>query len=220
MSEYKRWKLYNRKVLVNPFQMRLVAVIVSHFTLVIMIFIGALFAPIIVTLQSGDVTSPHVQQAAREFLVLHTRLWAPLCGAFLLLILHNILITHRIAGPLLRFRRYLKGVGDGDLSSSISFRKKDYLLEDAEIASHMVRTLRDKVSHVQKQFDQATRLWTDLRTGLAGGFADELEQEINTMDELLADCKASLAVFTTEKDQTPSAKSTATSPAEPVEAKV
>ncbi|MCH7548519.1 MAG: hypothetical protein IH969_03110 [Candidatus Krumholzibacteriota bacterium] len=69
-------------------------------------------------------------------------------------------------------------------------------------------------------FDPLIRRLAGVPVRDAESYRDELEQEINTMDELLADCKASLAVFTTEKDQTPSAKSTATAPAEPVEAKV
>ena len=220
MSEYRKWKFYNRRVLVAPFQLRLVGVIVSHFVLVTLIFVGALFAPAIITLENGETTSPHVQRAAREFLVLHSRLWGPLCGAFVLLVLHNVLVTHRIAGPLLRFRRFLKTVGDGDLSSSIVFRKTDYLQKDAEIATRMVVSLRDKVSQLEKQIDQANRVWRDLRSSLAGGDADGQRQKINTMDGVLADCRASLAGFTIEKDDTPYAESPSKPPARPVEIKV
>jgi len=197
-----------------------VAVIVIHFVLVTMIFVGAIFLPIIVTLDSGDISQPHVQKAAREFLVLHTRLWVPLCGAFVLLVLHNILVTHRVAGPLLRFRRYMKAVGEGDLSQSILFRKGDYLKEDAKVATGMVAALRDRIAHLQTQHDQTNRVWTNLRSALAGGAADGTEQEINKMDRLLEDCTESLAVFTTEREQTPSAESTPRSPAEPIELNV
>jgi len=220
MSKIRKWKFYHRKVLVSRVQWKLVGIIATHFVLVIVIFLGALYTPIVMRLGSGDISSPEVQGAAREFLTLHTRLWIPLLGAFALLLLHNVLVTHRIAGPLWRFRRYLKAVGDGDLSSSISFREKDYLQEDAEVATHMVKSLRDKIAHLGRQIGEANRVWGNVRSSLPAGISTGHAEDIDEMNAILTDCEAALAEFTTEKKLPSPAESEPKAPAKPVEVEV
>ncbi|HUV36023.1 MAG TPA: hypothetical protein VMX58_03690 [Patescibacteria group bacterium] len=205
MKKENRWRIYNRRSLVDPFQLRIVGVAVCHFMLVILIFVSALFLPIIIELQSGDISSPHVQAAARGFLFLHNRLWAPLLGALVLLVLHNIIVTHRIAGPLYRFRRYLKSVGDGDLSSPIKFRKKDYLKKEAQVASCMVESLRDKVASVERQLEQVSWAWTEMRSALADETGHDLQLKIDAMDDHIEECRAGLEVFKTTEWQAPTA---------------
>jgi methyl-accepting chemotaxis protein len=183
--------------------LRLVAVAIFHFVFVVLVFAGALFIPLVIKLNSGDISSPAVQAAAHEFLVLHNRLWAPLFGVFILLVLHNIIISHRIAGPLYRFRCYLKTVGDGDLSSSIRIRKKDYLHKDAEAVARMVESLRDKVVLMETQFANANEAWRSVRNSLDGGVSEEMERKIVAMNEHLDACGTSLVAFKTTKEAAP-----------------
>ncbi len=44
----------------------------------------------------------------------------------------GMVLSHRVAGPLLRLRNHLNGVADGKPDSPVSFRKKDYFQELAE----------------------------------------------------------------------------------------
>ena len=111
MSNGKKFRIVNRKVLVDNLQLHFVGVAIIHFALIVLIFTSTLFVPVIIRLNSGDISEPHVQAAAHEFLVLHNRLWLPMLGALILVVLHNILFTHRVAGPLYRFRPYLERVG-------------------------------------------------------------------------------------------------------------
>ncbi|MBN2071683.1 MAG: hypothetical protein JW814_09530 [Candidatus Krumholzibacteriota bacterium] len=191
----KRWRIYNRKVLVDPLQMRFAGVAVCHFTIIVLIFITTLFVPVIIRLQGGEITEPGVQAAAHEFLVLHDRLWIPLLGSLVLIVLHNILFTHRIAGPLFRFRPYLKAVGEGDLSASIKFRKRDHLKKEAEVASEMVESLREKISQADGQLGELEKTWTDLRTELSRDAIATLEKKIDGMSREIDRCRESLSVF-------------------------
>ncbi len=51
----------------------------------------------------------------------------------LVLIFYNALkISHRVAGPLYRFRAVMKQIQDGDADARIRIRKTDYLLEFAD----------------------------------------------------------------------------------------
>jgi len=201
MSNGKKFRIVNRKVLVDSLQLHFVGVAIIHFALIVLVFTSTLFVPVIIRLNSGDITSPEVQAAAHEFLILHNRLWLPLLGALILVVLHNIIFTHRFAGPLYRFRPYLESVGDGDLSAPIKFRKRDHLKKEAEIASHMVKSLRDKVISVERQFKQANRAWIDLKSALPGEAAGKLQRKIDTMDDRIDECGNSLTVFNTGDEE-------------------
>jgi methyl-accepting chemotaxis protein len=193
-----RWKLYNRRVLVDAFQLRLVTVSIVHFVLVVLVFASVLFLPLAITLQSDDLSSPAVREAAHAFLALHSRLWPPLLGAFVLLVLHIILVTHRVAGPLYRFRKFLKSsVGEGDLVTEIRIRRGDYLHKEADAINEMLAGLRDKISRLELQIDQTNELWTNLRVSLAGRVPEELEQRINALGEHLDRCRTDVSFFRT-----------------------
>ena len=220
MGEVSKWKIYNRKVLVDTFQLRLAAVGVFHFLIVVVIFASALFLPLIITLRSGDVSSPDVQKAAHEFLTLHNRLWLPLLGAFAFLILHNIIVTHRVAGPLLRFRQFLRSVGDGDLATRLSIRKSDYLQKEADAINEMLTGLRDKVGRVELELDQAKELWTSLRVSASNRVPEDLEQKITAMGRQLEACRAGVKSFRTGDNCKPPSKRKEEAPAEPVELEV
>jgi methyl-accepting chemotaxis protein len=190
-----RWKLYNRRVLVDRFQMRLAGVAIVHFFIVVFVFVAALFAPIVIDLVSGDLSSPRVQSAADEFLVLHNRIWMPLLGAIVLLVLHNVLMTHRIAGPLYRFRRYFKAVGEGDLSRPMEVRDRDYLRKDAEVISEMVESLRNRVALVAEQVERASEDWGRLRSSLPADAAEALSGKIDVVESRLEGCRRSATAF-------------------------
>ena len=216
MYKASRWKFLNRKFLVDKFQLRLVAVAIFHFVLVVLVFASALFIPIIIKLNSADISSPAVQAAAHEFLTLHNRLWMPLFFVFILLILHNILVSHRIAGPLYRFRRLFKAVGDGDLSFPIDIREKDYLHKDAEAVDQMVESLRDKVVLMETRLATTNEAWRNLKNSLNCGVSEEIERTIVAMNEHLDACEAGLEVFKTTKEAAPHINAVAKDSLEPV----
>jgi methyl-accepting chemotaxis protein len=203
MSKEKKPRFYFRKFLVDPLQLRFVGLAIIHFAIIILIFTSALFVPIVLKLQSGDITQPHVQAAAREFLVLHDKLWLPMLVALLLIVMHNIIFTHRVAGPLFRFRPFLKSVGEGNLANRIMFRKKDHLKKEAEIASEMVESLRVKITNVESQLERASSAWNDLRDALNGVTSNELQQKISAMNARIEECRDSLTVFDTGDKQKP-----------------
>lgn len=201
MNNGKKFRIVNRKVLVDSLQLHFVGVAIIHFALIVLVFTSTLFVPVIIRLNSGDISSPEVQAAAHEFLILHNRLWLPLIGSLILVVLHNIIFTHRVAGPLYRFRPYLERVGAGDLSSPIKFRKRDHLKKEAEVASQMVESLRDKVISLDREFRQANRAWNDLKGELAGEASGDLRRKIDTMGDRIDECGKSLSVFKTGEEE-------------------
>jgi methyl-accepting chemotaxis protein len=220
MNKASRWKIYNRRVLVDRFQVRLAGVAIVHFLVIVGIFVSALFAPVVIDLVSGDMSSPVVQEAAREFLVLHNRIWMPLLGSLVLLVLHNVLMTHRIAGPLYRFRRYFKTIGEGKLASTMEVRDSDYLRKDAEVISEMVESVRNKVALVAEHVERANEDWERLRSELPAGAAEDLSGKIDIMESRLESCRRSLAAFDLGSAVAPAAGEQDEVPLHPAELKV
>jgi HAMP domain-containing protein len=88
--------------------------------------------------------------AQRAELVHRQRLtWAVLAGCLLgfivLVALATIVATHRIVGPLMRIRRIVQAVADGQLHGHLhALRERDELKETFESVSRMVQRLRER----------------------------------------------------------------------------
>ena len=67
-----------RRLMVHDMQYRLLAVSLFHFVLVVAVFAGALFIPLMIQMESDAATSAESAEAARQFLTLHYRVWPPL----------------------------------------------------------------------------------------------------------------------------------------------
>lgn len=67
-----------------------------------------------------------------------------------------LLMTHRIAGPMYRFEKYIHEVGSGKLSSDLTIRKKDQFHNLARALSKMTHDLKNgllKVDEVSNKLD-------------------------------------------------------------------
>ena len=64
-------------------------------------------------------------------------------------IIVTIFISHKIAGPLFRFEKDLKEIGEGDLTKNIGLRKKDQITDMAVSLNKMIASLHDKVLDIQ-----------------------------------------------------------------------
>jgi methyl-accepting chemotaxis protein len=60
-------------------------------------------------------------------------------------IIVTLFISHRIAGPMFRFEKELKEIGEGDLTKKVSLRKKDQAQELADCINDMTASLRGRV---------------------------------------------------------------------------
>jgi len=74
-----------------------------------------------------------------------------LAGGFLLFNL--LMYTHRIVGPMVRFKRCLKNLGNGDFTTFIKFREKDKMQELGNILSASAKKLNKSVVLINKNFN-------------------------------------------------------------------
>ena len=118
----------------------------------------ALAAPIYVVI-SGSGTEAEVAAASDRLTTAAEVFLVPLAFAFACVGLHSILMLHRLAGPLFRFRRTFDEVRERDLSTTIGLRRGDYLTDLAERYNLAAEVLR---GDLQKTVDAARGLISEL----------------------------------------------------------
>lgn len=119
-----------------------------------LLFAVILFTPYIFKLETGT-TLEEKAAAAKLLLELHKSVWPALGLVVAILGTVSIFVTHRIAGPVYRFKRDLSEVCAGNLDISFRLRRRDDLKDLAESLNMVIAELRTCVRTLQE--DQASR---------------------------------------------------------------
>lgn len=72
----------------------------------------------------------------------------------LLTIAVTLLISHKLAGPLFRFQKELKEIGNGDLSNVVKMRKDDQVKAIADSLDQMRANLQKKILDIKLEVAQ------------------------------------------------------------------
>jgi len=190
-----------KKYLIDDLQYRVLLTSMLYILAVVLVFVGTVFLPLMVTLESDVSPSPAVRDAAQEFLALHSRVWPPVLGLIALLVVHNILFTHRIVGPLYRIRNELRKIGDGNLFVQVKLRGSDYLDKEAASVNEMVDALRMKIRTIEQNQKKASAALVELQRALIRGSADEMNDQIDELGGILERLKISVDQFQIPRDQ-------------------
>lgn len=181
MVTYKRRKyLIDRRLQAKYALLTILLLLVYTF-----LFAAILFIPQILGLVASN-TIDEQAKAARTLLNLHQSVWPALGLVAVILSTTSIFVTHKIAGPVYRFRKVLSEVSAGNLEISIKLRKRDDLKDLAEDLNNVINELRTFVLTLQE--DHATM----------AACIDEIEDKIRnnqitseTGNELIARLKSS-----------------------------
>ena len=155
-----------RYLLWDTVQPRFLAVSVAHQSLVFLTFAGALFIPLMIKLHDTPLASPEAGTIGYQFTILHESVWPAFPIAILLILVHSVFFSHRIAGPLYRFRNVFKAIGQGDLTVQTKIRDHDYLQQEAEGLEHMVVELRSKLTEIKTDCQTLNDLVGELKLAL------------------------------------------------------
>lgn len=132
----------NRRKIRNYFlkrnvQMKMIGTNIFYIFSVLLITITAILFPIISFMDpsySFDVR----YQTAKIFIVIAEGLPLPLIAVITLVIIHQLVITHQVCGPLLNFNNTFKKISQCDLARKIILRPHDMLKEEAEHINKMI----------------------------------------------------------------------------------
>ncbi len=145
-----------RHFLIDRLQLQLLAITLVYFLTTAVVLSLAMFGPLIWEL-NVDEPSTNQAAAAAEFLSLHTRFWPALLVAFVALSVHSIFTSHRIVGPLYRFRVVFEQVKQGNLVPYVGLRRRDFLLKEATALDEMITSLRDRVHRLGTSHGEAVK---------------------------------------------------------------
>ncbi len=98
-----------------------------------------------------DLCSQHY--SAKFFLVLIDRLFLACIAILLLTLLHNVLVNHRLCGPLVNFSNTFIKISQGDLTRKVFLRRHDFLKSEANQVNDMIDFLSDHITTIKKDND-------------------------------------------------------------------
>lgn len=194
---YKR-----RRILIESYQYRLLIINLIYFITILLVFAATLFLPLILKLRSGSLSAMEQGEVAGQFLTLHARVWPAMFVVFVLLALHSIFVSHRIAGPLYRFRNIFGAVAGGDLSVRASLRKSDYLEKESDSLNEMIASLRTKIEGIQKHSNEMQGVLPALKTSIESGSLEDIHQHIEDLRVQMERLRMSIGQFRTHPDET------------------
>ena len=87
-------------------------------------------------------------------------------------IIVTLFVSHKMAGPLFRFEKELKDIGEGDLTKQITLRKKDPIGDMAVCLNNMIASLHNKIFDIQTEVEHV--LESASRQNAPKGLIEEL----------------------------------------------
>jgi hypothetical protein len=104
-------------------------------------FVGGLFivfGPSMYRLATGSDLN-ELEPAAREFLILHHRVWPAALFIFGGVFAYTLLFSHRIAGPIYRINAVLRKLLEGEHPGKVTLREGDFFHDTAELLETLSR---------------------------------------------------------------------------------
>lgn len=141
--------MHKRRILVvDGFQAQWVLTLLVWVAALLVWFVALILGPVAWQVSSGAATQQDLETAS-ALLALHDRLWLPVIALFLGMTLVVIKLTHRVAGPLYRFRQVFAEMAKGNLAASAKIRERDYLHQESKALQSALDSVAGRVKHAQ-----------------------------------------------------------------------
>ncbi len=136
--------IWRRRWIVDgPFQWHLISRALLQ-TLLTLLFVSiGIFGPIVARLSTTD--SSNSDDPAIVMLYMHGRFWWIAAACLLCAAIGALLVSHRIAGPLVRFKRNLRWLSEGHLPAPLRTRARDHLKVEVDCLNAAVAGLGRRV---------------------------------------------------------------------------
>lgn len=139
-----------RLVVDRPFQWSLCLHGIGLGVLVLVAVSAGIFVPLLWNL--GD-RVPNVQvdpDTAVVMVYMHERFWLVAAICLALVTIGALRLSHRIAGPLVRYKRNLRLLAEGRLPPPLRTRRRDYLKDEVACLNAAVDGVRSRVDAIRK----------------------------------------------------------------------
>ena len=192
MKRYRRKKfLINKKL-----QYGLLAYNAAYFFVIMLSLAGTLFFPLYFQLSDPNLNYRELGEIADKILFLHSRIWIVLLVVLIFIALHSIIISHRIAGPLYRFRAIFRQIRDGDLSKPIRIRKGDFLMDEQAVIEEMMDMLRSRIGQIKGEHAAMGKAVREIVGEHGSELPRDLRRKIEALEKHCARLKQEIDYFT------------------------
>jgi methyl-accepting chemotaxis protein len=176
--------LRRRKFIVNR---DLQVALLRNSFLYVLLFVAVIgvvfFFPLMAELTGTGSLSQRTVQAGKQMLYLHPYFWLVVILAMILTFLHSVRASHKIAGPLYRFKVVLEALKEGEISSPISIRKGDYLHEEADLINQVLESLRNNLEGLQEAQVQLKEALSEHRRELGRNLSPGEKERVRVLTE-------------------------------------
>jgi methyl-accepting chemotaxis protein len=190
-----------RRFILLDFQNRMLLFTFLYFVVTVVFFAAVLFIPLMRGLEIEGLSPEQRGIVAGEFLSLHYRFWPAIPVVLVLLGAHSILVSHRVAGPLHRFRKIYREVAKGDLTGVVRLRKNDYLKDDAELLSLMIDSLRSRLREIDYLDERMQVRLAELRAAIDSGSPAEVLERLGDVETVACKLRSDIKGFTVDEEQ-------------------
>ena len=154
------------------------------YVLLFVVVIGVVFfVPLMGELIDGENSSATTVQVSDQMRYLYTYFWPAVSLAMILIFLHSVRASHKVVGPLYRFRVVLEALKEGKISSQISIRKGDYLQQEADLINEVLESLRQNLEGLREAHVQLNQALTEYREELGQNLSTEEKERVRDLTE-------------------------------------
>jgi len=181
-------------------QFRIISHSLIYMFLVALIIVGIILFPLIYDMAFSK--NLDVQyHSAQTFLILAKQLVPAIIVIMVLFSLHQILITHRICGPLVNFSHTFKRLAEGDLTRKVYLRQGDYLKKECAKINEMI----DGLSGILKRLiEDHGRLITKLEDIIKDvqdiGTREKIQSSLEILKNEVSYISNNMAIFKLEEN--------------------
>ncbi len=184
-----------RYIIDKKLQLRLVIYNGIYFLIVIAVIGVGLFLPLALDLYNPSLSLVQAGEVADKILYLNAKLGPVLLIILLALCVHSVLVSHRIAGPLYRFRATFKQVAEGDLSKVVRIRRGDFLLNEQAKIEEMIEALRSKLTNIRNAQADIEQVINQLVHEFSQSGSEHLKANISRLQDCDLRLKKELEYF-------------------------
>ncbi|HEX6813239.1 MAG TPA: hypothetical protein VF384_16575 [Planctomycetota bacterium] len=175
--------LRRRMVVDWKLQGSLCAHVLIYGGLMILVVGAGIFLPLLQSLDQMP-RGPGPNEQAFVMVYMHERFWFIALLCFALVGLGAIKLSHRIAGPLVRAKRNLRLLANGQLTPPLRTRDHDYLQEEVSCLNQAVAGVAERVGAIRKAQLAVSRELAVALSAMPGHAAAELEPVVLASREL------------------------------------
>jgi methyl-accepting chemotaxis protein len=140
----------NRRHLKNLYINKEIQNKVIVMNLIYMCIIAILIMGIMLSHSTDSLLSQEAKTEASAGISLSTKLYILIGISFLLAIISQLWLTHKVCGALVNFSHIYDRIAQGDLTQKVTLRESDFLHEEAHLFNTMLDNLNDLISNLKK----------------------------------------------------------------------